>query len=390
MGRKVVLYIDAMIMPDKNAAAQRATAICKSLIDIGKKPVIVGLKKDINHNISVLETLENYSGIDCYAVKYPVSIKEWLDRMITIKPFIDVVHRYGKENIHSIIAMDYEVIALYRLRKYCDRNNIRLIADSVEWYGKSKLKFPINIVKDLDTAFRMKYVYPKLDYMICISHYLYQYYLDKIPNIVEIPGTVDECDLKWSKIKKYTGNDILTIGYAGHPGFNCEKERLDWLIKAICELNQEGIACKLLIAGFDKSIIEDYLPDLKKHRFYSSSIKYYGKLSHLDCLNMIATCDFSAIIREDKRVTRAGFPTKLSESFGCKTPVITTPSSNISDFIEAGRNGLITKDFSYDSLKQVLFQAYNISLGEKLEMHKKLVNPLVYRIFNKKLANLLA
>lgn len=172
MAKNIVIYIDAMIMPDKNAAAQRATAICKSLIDIGKKPVVVGLTTEIDKKTTILDSYKNYNGIDCYAVKYPKSVKEWINRMTTIKPFLEVIDKYGIGNIHSIIAMDYEVIALYRLKKYCQKNNIKLIADSVEWYGKSRLKFPMNIVKDLDTKIRMEYLYLKLDYMICISRYL--------------------------------------------------------------------------------------------------------------------------------------------------------------------------------------------------------------------------
>lgn len=389
MDKDVVLYIDAMIMPDKNAAAQRATAVCKSFIDIGKRPVIIGLNTDIDSNTNILETLENYYGIDCFAIKYPVSVKEWLSRMTTIKPFIDVIHKYGKENIHSIVAMDYEVIALTRLKRYCDKNDIHLIADSVEWYGKSKLKFPMNVVKDLDTKLRMGYVYPRLDYMICISEYLYKHFSKHVPHIVEIPGTVDKYDLKWSQIYKYKGNDMLTIGYAGHPGHSCEKERVDWLIRAICELNEEGIMCRLITAGFDKNIIENHVPDIINYKFYNSRIRYMGKVSHLECLNIIATCDFSAIVREDNRVTKAGFPTKLSESFGCKTPVIATKSSNVEDYIIEKKNGYLIEEFSFESIKAIIRKISRLSSKEIMDMHNNLENTLNYDMFSGKLLELL-
>lgn len=389
MGKKIVICIDAMILPDKNAVAQRAIAICKALIDTGKKPIIVGLDSHMKQNNPILETLENYYGIDCYAVKYPVSVKEWLIRMITIKPIIDVIHKYGKENIHSIIATDYEVIALIRLIKYCHSNNIRLIADNVEWYGKSRLKFPINIVKNLDTKIRMEYVYPRLKYMICVSKYLYDYFSNKVPHIVQIPVTIDESDLKWSKVLPYQGNEILTIGYAGHPGLTCDKERIDWLIRAICELNEEGVACRLITAGFDKSIVEDYAPDLKDLKFYERCIQYLGKLSHIECLNMIATCDFSAIVREDKRVTKAGFPTKLSESFGCKTPVITTKSSNVADYIVEFNNGFIIERFSYRCTKKTIKDISRLSKKNIFIMHMNLVNTLNYNMFKDEVETIL-
>lgn len=88
---------------------------------------------------------------------------------------------------------------------------------------------------------------------------------------------------------------------------------MDLLVRAVLELNSEGQKCCLRIAGLEKKFLEKRLPDVK----IDNSIECLGKLSHVECLKMIATSDFSAIIREDKRVTKAGFPTKFSESFGC-------------------------------------------------------------------------
>lgn len=376
----IILYIDAMIMPNGNAAAQRANAICQSLIDLGYQPVVVGLDNDINENINVIDTKKTWNGIDCYAVTYPITVKQWINRMVTIKPFIEVMKKYGIENIKGLIAMDYESISLLRLKRYCKKNDIKLIADSVEWYGKSHLPFPKNIVKDFDTSIRMKFIYPKMEYMICISRYLFDYYSQSVKNICMVPGTIIPNNPKWN-LPDYKGNKELTLSYAGNPGNLFQKERLDWLIRAVYEMNLEGINCKLLACGFDNNIILNNFKDISSTKIFKNKIHTYGVLSHNECLKIIAKSDFSVIIREDTRVTNAGFPTKLSESLGCKTPIITTKTSNISEFIEEGQNGFFIDDFSYKSLKETLIKISYLTIHEKMQMHQTLKNNLIYSQF---------
>lgn len=381
MSLRYVIYIGEMVMPDCNAAAQRVTSVAKSIVEIGYTPVLLGLRNSFEKE-NVLNTKQQYYGMDCYSVKYPKTIFEWGVRVTTIKPIKTLVEYYGADNISAIIALDYESLPLLRLKYFCQRKDIRLIVDTVEWYGKSKLIFPINLIKDLDTVVRMRMLYPKIHYMICISNYLYYSYIHSSKNkVVIIPGTIDKSDTKWGICNIYKQNQIPVIGYVGHPGPNFSKERLDLLVRAIQELNVEGSPCRLKIAGISLSEFKKYANNYSALE-YSDYIEFYGSLTHEDSIKLIASCDYTAIIRYDNRVTRAGFPTKLSESFGCGTPVITTPSSNITEFIIEGLNGYVTKDFSYDSIKKKIRFAVDSSRGRNLEdMHEytRENNPLVYQ-----------
>ncbi len=172
MSKNYVIYIGEMIMPDKNAAAQRVTSVAKSIQDIGYTPVVLGLSNNMVSS-NVIDTKTTYNEIECFCVQYPKSKLEWFNRIISIKPIEQIVKYYGQDSIKAIIALDYESIALYRLDRFCKKNNIKLIMDNVEWYQKSKLHFPMNLAKNLDTRFRMQIIYPRAEYMICISKYLY-------------------------------------------------------------------------------------------------------------------------------------------------------------------------------------------------------------------------
>lgn len=391
--KKYVLYIGAMVMPDQNAGAQRTMSLAKSIRDVGYTPVIIGLSYEENMPLNILETKKIYQGIESYAIPYPKTIKQWLKRMVSINEFCKIISHYGKNNIHSIIAIDYEVIALYRLRKLCNDCGIFLIADNMEWYEKSTLAFPKNFVKDLDTFWRMKIFYPKLKNKICISRYLYDYYSRMTPqfNTVLIPVTVDAEEGKWKTLPTYEPEEYIKIVYAGNPGDYCIKERLDWLIQAVCEINGADLKCQLTIIGVEQEYFETQYPQLTKYLEYHNVI-YLGKKTHMECLRIISNSDFFTIIREDRLVTRAGFPTKLSEGLACGTPVITTPSSNITEYVVEGENGFITESFDYESLKKTLLRAVKTSRIELENMRKNCKNnmELDYRKFNEALADFFA
>ena len=59
-----ILIIGEMVMPDKNAAALRTWALCKSFIDLGYKVVICGKGK--NEKGDVLKTEHNFSDYRVY------------------------------------------------------------------------------------------------------------------------------------------------------------------------------------------------------------------------------------------------------------------------------------------------------------------------------------
>lgn len=346
--------------------------------------MLIGLDDKQQKNDGVLSTNRLYQGFDCYTIPTPKTVFEWSHHMHSISEFIKVIEHYGIHRVKAVVAMEYEAIALWKLTRFCNKNGIDLIADAEEWYEQSNLPFPHNVAKDFDTNLRMYFVYPKrIKKMIAISRFLADYYKDKVETVVYVPVTIDKSELKWNLLPSYKANDVFTIGYAGFPGHKMEKERIDWLVRAVCDLNEDGKPCRLLIAGCDRKIVEDFDPTIVNYSSYTHSVQYLGYLGHQDCLRMLASCDFSAIVREDKRVTKAGFPTKLSESLGCGTPVISTPFSNISEYVINGFNGFVTTDFSMHSLKEAIELAMRLSRTDLEAMHKrtKEENPLTYDRF---------
>ncbi len=125
--------------------------------------------------------------------------------------------------------------------------------------------------------------------------------------------------------------------YAGNPGKN--KDKLNILIECLYQLKKSS-NYTFFVIGITK---EQYLIDFREHMYIidelKDKVKFLGRLSHIESLKYVNTAEFSMFIRENTRVTKAGFPTKFVESMTCGTPVITTRTSDLENYILEGKNG---------------------------------------------------
>lgn len=375
--RKSILYVGGMEFPDKNAAAQRVIANSKILNELGYNIILAGMSKQkekFNPNYSSDKI--NINNSEVYSRSYPKGIISWVDYIFNINNVIKFIKKNPQKNIVAVIAYNYPSIALLKLKRYCEKNNIRVIADCTEWYGKA------SIIKSIDTSFRMRYVHKKVSNIICISDYLENYYKNQGCLTVNIPSLIDKKDPKWNKVEYLVTNDVKIFSYVGSPGINKDKDRLDFIIKAFFQIQNYDF--KFQIIGMTEEEFLIYFPDFKNIIIeLSDKIIFYGRLSHVKSLEKIKKSDFSIFARMDNRVTRAGFPTKLAESFACGTPIVTNPNSNISKYIYQGKNGFLAEDASLESFKIAILQALDIDrkIVQQMKAFSMNENPLDYRHF---------
>lgn len=371
-----------------NAATQRALSVSNSFVNLDYKVFIYGLNNTMSSIINTRPVKCHKKNIEMYESCYPRSLVAWIFFILNLKYEINIIRQYSKP--HIVICYDYPSYKLWKINKFCIKNDIICIADITEWYDPSTRDFPWNYLVRFDTYFRMRWVVPKLNRVICVSKALYQFYAPKVAQCAYIPSSVDKCDSKWINIKSRNQKSSITFGYIGFPGLKWEKDKIDWLVQIICELNDEGFVCNLELAGFSKSEFEKKYSQLCLFNHYQSSINFHGILNHEEGIDLIKKLDYSVIIREDKISTRFGFPTKLAESFACGTPVISTPSSNIADYIINGKNGFLSADFSFDSIKNTLKNSFSVSKSQYTSMRSfaETDNRLDYRQFTSDLRRL--
>lgn len=331
MRDSVILYIGGFELPDKNAAAHRVLSNAKIFRELGRKVVFVGVDRELGSESNVLETYKTVQGFEAFAVPYPKGTKNWVKNMVNIEPYISLCKKLG--NVSSIICYNFPAIALNRLRIHCNKNGMKCLADVTEWYSVAGRSIPVRIVKGFDTWYRMRIVQKKLDGLIVISRYLENYYRD-CKNVVYIPTLTDTSEEKWKGTLQKSG-DALKLVYAGNPG---RKDRIDVLIEALQSVKRDY---HLDVIGITK---EQYLGMYPQHgKFLSGcqSIVFHGRLEHLATLEYIKKANYSCFFRDDDRVSKAGFPTKFAEALTCGTPVITNKTSNLDEYMQNGKNGVL-------------------------------------------------
>ena len=356
MGEKNILYIGGFELPDKNAAAHRVVSIARMLRELGFYVVFLNRTTDNTFN----GEQKNYYGFKC------IEIKKHLNKISRLKELFDisyVVHWLNtNEDIWAIIAYNYPAIALNRLRGICKKRGILCIADVTEWYGVMDRSLVYKFTKSLDIAFRMKYVHKKIDGVIVISSYLEEYYKSFLP-VVKIPPLVDTNDLKWTfkDIKKHKG---IRFVYAGTP--SREKEKLDSMIKSIEYLSRK-YDVYLDIVGISK---EQFI-NIYNYNRPIKNVSFHGRLSHVDTIKLVAKDDYSIIIRDENRVTIAGFPTKFVESITCGTKVVANSVGDLTDYLKTGDLGFLVHSTNIKDITSIL----EIAIRNK---GKKIVNKKIF------------
>ena len=312
---RTILYIGGFQLPERNAAAQRVVGIAKGLRALGYRVLFLNSFKDYNE-LGIVE--KEYFGFKCFEYKREKDI-DYLFLAKTVLCMIKKIEPF------AVIAYNYPAVSLNHIRKYCKANGIKCLADSTEWYDTAGRNFLAGIIKGMDTFYRMRYVQKRMEGVIAISRYLYDYYKQFVKTVL-IPPVVDMEDDKWkaSIIKK---DESISFVYAGVP--STSKERLDLIVDAVEAIESENKIC-LNIVGITR---EQFINIYGWKRIIPESVVFWGRVEHQKALQVVKQSDWSIILRENTRLVKAGFPTKVVESISCGTPVIANNFSNIFEYL---------------------------------------------------------
>ena len=320
--KRNILYIGEYKLPDKNAAAQRVLSIAKGLSTLGHTVTFLNYSNNV-----VYPEWKQYMNIPCYEVPE----RNICNKLTNID---DVIRIIQEREITDLVAYNYPAFALSKVIRYCKKKSIRCFADATEWYMPKGSPF-FWLVKKIDTEWRMRILHKEMDGVLAISEFLYQYYRNSVKT-VKIPPTVDISEKKW-KLKGKKDSEAVRFVYAGNP--SAQKERLDLIIEAFVRINKKR-QIKLKIIGITKEQYEKFYGN----SYIDSTIHFCGRMSHLETVNCIVEADWTIVIRENNKVVKAGFPTKVAESISCGTPVIANRFSNIEDYLHEGNSILCELD----------------------------------------------
>lgn len=373
--KDVILYFGMGFLPESNAVACRQQAFAKMIIDSGYTPILIGVSKDMeNFNTFKKDT---FNDIDCYSIKYPSSLKDKIvDSFKIVNTFKKIFEDIGIDRIKCFIMQDYQFNTMHKINKFCIKNEIAYVADLMDWFTPtSDYSLSKNIFKSFDMFVRAHFVYPHLKNKIHISHSFFNRFKNKRNNDIIIPCTCK--DIKNDTSITHDKNDGLEITFAGEPGKRFQKEKIDWLIKALYE-NKSKI--KVNIIGITKDVFISRSPSMEK--YLTNMINFHGRLPRSHCVSFIENSDFSIIVRLKNKLTTYGFSSKICESFACGTPVIATDTSDNKIYIKDSVNGFVC-NADYESLKELLYKVEQLDSKVILQMRSNIMqnNPLSTEVY---------
>lgn len=349
--RPLIIYTGIFAEPDNNAAGKRVFGNSLILESLGYDVLILGISQDENYSgkKKYTEHISFESYPDYGRIKYKGYVA-YLKKVIEdqeVKPLCII--RYGAPGLS---VYDNDILKIAR------EKGIKVIADVADWLSSDGGNIIFNAVKTLDTYMEKAVYNNKSDGVIAISSYLGEYYKKRVKNVVVIPPIAPE-------YKKNTAeNEMVTIVYAGVPfrmGLKVKdvhkiKDRLDIAIASLVEVYKKGFTnFKFKIFGITK---EQYLVAFPEQEDIinatGEAIMFNGRRPMAEIQAELTRSDFSILLREVTRGTTAGFPTKVVESMSCGTPMITTRTSDLSNYIEDGENGFFVEIKNRDKLVEQL------------------------------------
>jgi glycosyltransferase involved in cell wall biosynthesis len=347
--KRKVLYLGGFEMPDKNAAAQRVLANAMTLRDLGYDVSFIGPTKDPTNCDRV------FNGFKCEYIDYPKTLCQWL-RFITIFISIDKILEFSP---NYVILYNFPAIASLRILRASHKKGVKVVHDLTEWESADGWT-PREIIRKIDINLRMRFCMKRMDGVIAISRYLYDYY-SRYTKTILVPPTVDLTNSKFCRGRKLTSNNPIQLVYAGSIGVG-NKERLDYIINTVSKEQ----SLKLTVVGLTVEQYESVYGNLPNE---CTNVIFKGRVPHNEAVNIVVQSDFQMLIRENSLKNKAGFPTKFVESVSCCTPLIATISSNICDYLVEGENGFIVDD--YKSLSAVLVKISLMNSNEIVRMKEK-------------------
>ena len=340
---KKILYVGGFELPDKGAAAIRVMNNAKLFRELGYEVYFLGVHK--TDNPAKVNSI--FNGFEYTTFQYPTSLFGWL-RYLSVFTSFDEVERIKPD---LVILYDCPGLAILKWKRYCQKHGIKVVGDVTEWYMPNGNLVRKNLIA-LDTAIRMKYSHKKLDGVITISRFLYNYY-SQVKRVL-LPPLMDATAYTVSLDRP----EVLTLVYAGNGGKN--KDRLDNVVRAINLLDNPKLVFKII--GLTKEQYEQ-MYELKAEDKWGC-IRFMGRLSHDETVNEIKNSHFQIFVRHPNRVATAGFPSKLPESFAIGVPVITNNTSNISEFLKNGDNGFLLQTEEPEEICNVLKQILQMSQND--------------------------
>ena len=362
MNKRTIIYIGNFDTPERSAAGKRVYGNALALAELGFRVVLLGKTQNMTSEEQGLrygERIEYFSLPDFGMLKVQHYISFFNDFCHKYAIELAAVIRYGSPGLSFFDFLLYQTLK---------KKKVPLIVDVVDWLSVDGGNLLFKIIKGADTYLEKAILNKLGNGIIAISTYLENYYQKYYEAAVVIPPLVKEYSAAGE------ANKITRFVYAGIPfrkGIVIRdphkiKDRLDIAVACFARLARIRKDFCFDVYGLTK---QEYLTAFPVHSAMLDNldvqIVFHGTQPMDNVQEQIRKADFSILLRERNRGTMAGFPTKVVESLACGTPVITTDTSDLKNYITSGENGFIVNIESDSELDLAISKLLDLSHEER-------------------------
>lgn len=350
-----VVFFSRNDFPNGDAGSLRDFAFAKIYMELGYEVKMICLSKT--------SSTGSYFGVDyCSIFKIRDNLYEKIKFEFSFKQrIIEYIHSIGIVNINLFHIVDIPLNSFNYLKKISKSHNIKIVHDSVEWYSPSNFKIGFFHPGFIHKEILNRFIIDKNVKVYSISNYLNKYFQSKKIDSIVIPVIMDNSQNIYepkdtSISKKFTNLNYI---YAGSPS---RKDELIVILNAFSKidsilLNKSSIHIfGITLYDFLKLHGEKTISALKE----KINIVFHGRVSHNDVQAAYHNSDYSLLSRpENKRYSKAGFPTKIVESMFNGVPVICNYTSDLIQYLKNGNNSFISKSNSVSDFSVAITNSLN-------------------------------
>lgn len=343
--------------PDGDAGAVRQHAFARLFMKMGYGVKVIG------YGPSTGFKYKNYCDVDYISLRG--SKTGLADKVLDRLRFHS---RLKKEILQMrpdlIFVVDLPFVSMRYLSEYAYKNNLTIIHDSVEWYSAEEFR-----LGKLDMSYIRKNllntrVINRKFKVVSISSYLCDYYNSKGIDSVRIPFVLNMEPLEFCK----KNEDKIVVSYAGTP---LRKDDFKTVFDGLNLLDDSQLSrIELRIIGCNKeSVLSFNNYSNEDFERIGRCVRFTGRIPREEVLENMKSANFTILMRNPKlRHTKAGFPTKVTESLTHYTPVIANLTSDLDMILQDGVNSIIVKDFSKEAVADAFRRALELDCSQLSDM----------------------
>lgn len=358
-------------LPNQNASALRVSSIVEVLNQANISCDVIGQ--------GPVEYGQTYKVSDRYVINSTYNTKKknsFLNKVsiffFPTRPVLRIINYILKTKKIKYIFI-YQVIPsalMRRIIKIAKRNNIKLVFDIVEYQTLSQQKGLIGVLFNYLPSKRIINNYSKHGIIISISTYLERMFIRKGRQVIAIPFFFNVKDINNTE-HYYLKDGRVRIIYAGAPFGS--RDTIINAVKGVLLLNKgERERFLFTFAGVNREDMKTLGLTEKELELTSEQFSYLGKIPHDDVINLYKQSDYSLLLKpKNKRFSKAGFPTKVSESWALSTPVIANLTGDMDLYMVDMENGVVAVSDSPQDFSNALKRTLSITEAEYSYMRNK-------------------